>query len=67
MSSILELDQLKQMVKNPHIKHWHEVLDQLLNDYEINTPLRVAHFVAQKNIQQVFSHRRIGSTVCQPA
>jgi putative chitinase len=35
------------MVKNPHITHWHEVLDQLLDDYEINTPLRVAHFVAQ--------------------
>ena len=47
MSSILALDQLKQMVKNPHITHWHGVLDQLLDDYEINTPLRVAHFVAQ--------------------
>ena len=39
--------QLKQMVKNPHVDHWHEALDQLLDDYEINTPLRVAHFVAQ--------------------
>lgn len=47
MSSILALDQLKQMVKNPYIDHWHEALDQLLDDYEINTPLRVAHFVAQ--------------------
>ena len=47
MSSILELGQLKQMVKNPYIDHWHEALDQLLDDYEINTPLRVAHFVAQ--------------------
>jgi len=45
--SILSLPQLKQMVKNPHIDHWHEALDQLLDDYEINTPLRVAHFVAQ--------------------
>ena len=45
--SILSLQQLKQMVKNPHIDHWHEALDQLLDDYEINTPLRVAHFVAQ--------------------
>ena len=35
------------MVKNPHIDHWHEALDQLLDDYEINTPLRVAHFIAQ--------------------
>lgn len=47
MSSILTLDQLKQMVKNPYIDHWHEALDQLLDEYEINTPLRVAHFVAQ--------------------
>ena len=47
MSSILELGQLKQMVKNAYIDHWHGALDQLLDDYEINTPLRVAHFVAQ--------------------
>jgi putative chitinase len=45
--SILSLQQLKQMVKNPHVDHWHEALDQLLDDYDINTPLRVAHFVAQ--------------------
>jgi putative chitinase len=47
MSSILTLSQLKQMVKNPYINQWHEALDQLLDDYEINTPLRVAHFIAQ--------------------
>ena len=47
MSSILTKDRLKQMVKNPYIDQWHEALDQLLDDYEINTPLRVAHFVAQ--------------------
>ena len=47
MSSILTKDQLKQMVKNPYINQWYEALDQLLDDYEINTPLRVAHFVAQ--------------------
>ena len=47
MSTILTLDQLKQMVKNPHIDHWYAVLEQLLDDYEINTPLRVAHFIAQ--------------------
>ena len=45
--SILSVQQLKQMVKNPYIDHWHEALDQLLDDYDINTPLRVAHFVAQ--------------------
>ena len=47
MSTILTRDQLKQMVKNPHIDHWYEVLAQLLDDYDISTPLRVAHFVAQ--------------------
>ena len=47
MSTILTLDQLKQMVKNPHIDHWYDALEQLLDDYEINTPLRVAHFIAQ--------------------
>ena len=47
MSSILTKDQLKQMVKNPYINQWYEALDQLLDDYEINTPLRVAHFIAQ--------------------
>ena len=47
MSTILTKDQLKQMVKNPHIDHWYAALEQLLDDYDINTPLRVAHFVAQ--------------------
>jgi putative chitinase len=47
MSTILTLDQLKQMVKNPHIDHWYAALEQLLDDYDINTPLRVAHFIAQ--------------------
>ena len=47
MSTILTREQLKQMVKNPHIDHWYEALEQLLDDYEINTPLRVAHFIAQ--------------------
>jgi putative chitinase len=35
------------MVKNPHIEHWHEAIDQLLPEYDINTPARVAAFVAQ--------------------
>lgn len=48
MSSILTLDQLQQMVKGlTHAEHWHEALDQLLDNYGINTPQRVAHFVAQ--------------------
>ena len=44
---ILSLDQFKQIVKNPHANHWYEALAQLLPDYDINTPLRVAHFLAQ--------------------
>lgn len=44
---ILTLDQLKQMVKNPYIDHWYEALAQLLPEYDINTPHRIAHFVAQ--------------------
>lgn len=44
---ILTLDQLRQMVKNPYIDHWYEALQQLLPDYDINTPQRVAHFIAQ--------------------
>ena len=44
---ILTLDQLKQMVKNKHIEHWYECFEQLLPDYDINTPQRVAAFVAQ--------------------
>jgi len=47
MSTILTKDQLKQMVKNPYIDHWYGVLEQLLDDYDINTPHRVAHFIAQ--------------------
>ena len=46
-NSILELDQLKQMVRNPHIDHWHEAIDQLLPEYDITTPARVAAFIAQ--------------------
>ena len=44
---ILTLAQLKQMVNNKHINHWYDAFQQLLPEYDINTPLRVAHFVAQ--------------------
>lgn len=44
---ILTLDQLKQMVKNRYIDYWYEALQQLLPQYDINTPMRVAHFIAQ--------------------
>jgi putative chitinase len=44
----LTKQQLKQLLpKNPYIDHWHEALAQLLPDYDINTPQRIAAFVAQ--------------------
>ena len=44
----LTKDQLKQLLpKNPYIDQWHKALSQLLPDYEINTPKRIAAFMAQ--------------------
>ena len=44
----LTVSQLKEMVPGiPYADHWVEALNQLLPDYEINTPKRVAAFVAQ--------------------
>ena len=44
----LTLQQLKQLLpKNPYVDHWHRALSQLLPEYEINTPQRIAAFVAQ--------------------
>ena len=44
----LTKDQLKQLLpKNPYIDHWHDALSKLLPDYEINTPKRIAAFMAQ--------------------
>ena len=44
----LTLGQLKQMVPGiPYAEHWLEALDILLPDYEINTPQRIAAFIAQ--------------------
>ena len=44
----LTLDQLKQLLpKNPYVDHWYNALSQLLPDYEINTPQRIAAFIAQ--------------------
>jgi putative chitinase len=40
--------QLKEMVHGiPHVSYWCKALKQQLDDYEINTPKRVAAFVAQ--------------------
>jgi putative chitinase len=44
----LTLQQLKQILpKNPYVEHWFKDLSQLLPDYEINTPQRIAAFMAQ--------------------
>ena len=44
----LTIAQLKQMVTGmPYADHWHSALTQLLPDYEINTPKRIAAFIAQ--------------------
>ena len=44
----LTKQQLKQLLpKNPYIDQWHHALSQLLPDYEINTPQRIAAFIAQ--------------------
>ena len=45
---MLTKDQLTQLLPgNPYIDHWLEALNQLLPDYEINTPQRIAAFMAQ--------------------
>ena len=44
----LTKEQLKNLLpKNPYIDHWYNALSQLLPDYEINTPQRIAAFIAQ--------------------
>jgi len=44
----LTKEQLKQLLpKNLYIDHWHGALSVLLPDYEINTPQRMAAFIAQ--------------------
>lgn len=44
----LTLAQLKQLLpKNPYVEHWHSALEQLLPDYSIDTPERIAAFIAQ--------------------
>jgi putative chitinase len=39
------LDQI--VPKNPYIEHWHEAIIKILPDYDINTKLRLAAFLAQ--------------------
>ncbi|CAB4129340.1 COG3179 Predicted chitinase [uncultured Caudovirales phage] len=41
-------DQLQQIIpQNQHLDHWFEALEKILPDYDINTPERVAAFLAQ--------------------
>lgn len=45
---ILTRDQLAELLPgNPYIDYWYNALVQLLPDYDINTPQRIAAFVAQ--------------------
>ena len=45
---ILTKEQLAQLLPgNPYLDHGHHALEQALPDYDINTPQRVAAFVAQ--------------------
>ena len=44
----LTKQQLKQLLpKNPYVDQWYEALSLILPDYEINTPQRIAAFIAQ--------------------
>jgi len=44
----LTKEQLSKLLpKNPYLDHWFHALEQLLPDYEINTPKRMAAFLAQ--------------------
>jgi putative chitinase len=45
---ILSEKQLAELIpKNPYVDHWHHAMEQCLPDYDINTPRRIAAFVAQ--------------------
>jgi putative chitinase len=44
----LTKEQLSQLLpNNPYVEQWHHALSQLLPDYEIDTPQRIAAFIAQ--------------------
>lgn len=45
---MITLQQLQELIpRNKYAEHWHQALTQLLPDYEINTPRRIAGFIAQ--------------------
>ena len=44
----LTLEQLRQIIpKNPYVSYWFQALSQLLPEYQIDTPQRMAAFLAQ--------------------
>lgn len=48
MSFVLTRDQLAQLIPgNPYLDNWYHALGLCLPDYDINTPKRVAAFIAQ--------------------
>lgn len=45
---MLTENQLRQLIPgNKYVSYWHNALEQLLPDYDINTPQRIAAFIAQ--------------------
>ena len=45
---MITLEQLQQLLpNNQYVEQWHEALEHLLSDYEIDTPHRIAAFIAQ--------------------
>lgn len=45
---MITVSQLKQLLpNNPYVENWHNALVQLFPDYDINTPKRMAAFIAQ--------------------
>jgi putative chitinase len=45
---ILTKEQLSQLIPgNPYVDYWHSAMERCLPDYDINTPQRVAAFMAQ--------------------
>jgi putative chitinase len=45
---ILTQEQLAQLIpNNDYVEHWHDAMEKCLPDYDIDTPRRVAAFVAQ--------------------
>lgn len=46
--TVLTKEQLNELIpKNPYLNYWHDALSKLLPDYGIDTPRRIAAFVAQ--------------------